>query len=155
MYKTGTGQPLVHSSTCRNGKSTFRPFTIAWDIQGAILGQRCYIKFCRWKESSKLVDIGSDHSYKIRRHILWQGEGGGGGQTEIHENQSHCSGYWQSVGHGSHGHEWPSQTKWRLKLRVGRHWYFLPICLRPTCQKQKRRQCPTSFTTCIIWNEKT
>ena len=70
MCKKGTGQPIVHASTCRIGKSTFRLFTIAWDIQGAIVGQRRYIKLFQRKENSKLVDIGFDHGYKIRRHIL-------------------------------------------------------------------------------------
>ena len=45
MCKKGTGQPIVHASTCRIRKSTFRLFIIAWDIQGAILGQRRYTKF--------------------------------------------------------------------------------------------------------------
>ena len=73
MRKKGSGQPIVHASTCRIGKSTFRLFIIAWDIQGAILGQRRYTKLFQRKENLKLVDIGYDHGYKVRSGILWQG----------------------------------------------------------------------------------
>ena len=80
--------------------------------------------------------------------------------------KEHLSSIYFSVGHpgsytgpetlyGSHLHAWPSQTKWRLQIHVGRHWYFLQLCPLSTCQKQKRRRCPTSFTTCIIRNKKT